>query len=274
MAGSATGGGIVSHGTLRLTNCTISGNAADIQGNPNSTPMGAGIYITGGQAFINNTLVAGNHDVDIHGIASADDVLGAVDASSAYNLIGAGDGATGLFASNHNQIGTATNPIDPKLGPLADNGGPTQTMALLAGSPAIDAGSNALAVGPDGKPLLGDQRGFGRILNGTVDIGAYEFGASLLGDADGDGKVDFADLVLVARNYGKTNATWSEGDFNNDGTVGFDDLVIVARNYGKSVSLAATAAMFSASIVGAAPSSSAPATGLDVGRFPHHRRRP
>ena len=104
-------------------------------------------------------------------------------------------------------------------------------MALLAGSPAIDAGSNALAVGPDGKPLLTDQRGYYRIFNGTVDIGAYEFGSSPLlpGDADADGKVDFTDLVLVARNYGKTNTTWSDGDFNNDGSVGFDDLLIVAQ---------------------------------------------
>lgn len=54
---------------------------------------------------------------------------------------------------------------------------------------------------------------------------------ALPGDADLDGKVDFADLLIVARHYGQQNATWSEGDFNADGSVGFDDLVLLARNY-------------------------------------------
>ncbi|MEZ4519618.1 MAG: choice-of-anchor Q domain-containing protein [Chloroflexota bacterium] len=65
---------------------------------------------------------------------------------------------------------------DPLLGVLTDNGGPTPTQALLSLSsgptnPAIDAGSNALATG-----LTYDQRGAGypRIVNGTVDMGAYE----------------------------------------------------------------------------------------------------
>lgn len=56
------------------------------------------------------------------------------------------------------------------------------------------------------------------------------------GDADLDGRVDFIDLLTVARNYGRTNATWEEGDFNSDGTVGFDDLVTLARNYGQTLS--------------------------------------
>ena len=56
------------------------------------------------------------------------------------------------------------------------------------------------------------------------------------GDADLDGKVDFNDLVILARHYNQSNANWDQGDFNYDGTVGFDDLVLLARNYGKSVS--------------------------------------
>ena len=76
-----------------------------------------------------------------------------------------------------NLIGTTADPLNPMLGALANNGGPTQTMALLPGSPAIDAGSNALAVDANGNPLTTDQRGAGfpRIVGGTVDIGAYEF---------------------------------------------------------------------------------------------------
>jgi hypothetical protein len=60
--------------------------------------------------------------------------------------------------------------VNPLLGTLQYNGGPTQTMALLPGSPAIDAGSNALI--PSG--ITTDQRGFARVVNGTVDIGAFE----------------------------------------------------------------------------------------------------
>lgn len=68
-------------------------------------------------------------------------------------------------------VGSLNN-IDPKLGPLADNGGPTLTMALLAGSPAIDAGDNAAA-----PPT--DQRGVPRPFGPAADIGAYEY-ATLL----------------------------------------------------------------------------------------------
>jgi hypothetical protein len=53
------------------------------------------------------------------------------------------------------------------------------------------------------------------------------------GDANGDGKVNFADLLILAQNYGKTSgAMFSTGDFNNDGGVGFDDLLILAQHYG------------------------------------------
>ena len=68
--------------------------------------------------------------------------------------------------------------------------------------------------------------------------------AFLPGDADGDGKVDFTDLVALARNYGTaTGATYAMGDFNGDGKVDFTDLVILARNYGSSVPATAPAAV-------------------------------
>ena len=72
-------------------------------------------------------------------------------------------------------MGTTANPINPMLGPLQNNGGPTETMALLPGSPAIGTGI-ALAVDANGDALQYDQRGPGypRTTNGTVDIGAYE----------------------------------------------------------------------------------------------------
>ncbi len=99
---------------------------------------------------------------------------GEVSSYSAYNLIGTG-GSGGLTDGvNGNQVGVA----DPGLGTLAYYGGPTQTIALLPGSPAIDKGSNALAVDRStGQPLTTDQRGSGfvRIANGGVDIGASEY---------------------------------------------------------------------------------------------------
>ena len=75
-----------------------------------------------------------------------------------------------------NLTGTEANPLDPQLGELADNSGPTLTHALLPGSPAINAGDNALAVDADGNPLAFDQRGadFDRVFGGTVDMGAFE----------------------------------------------------------------------------------------------------
>ena len=227
------GGGIDSIGVLHLTNCTVSGNGG----------IGGGLYAAG-DALINNTIVAGNVGYPV-------DVGGALDPAGAYNLIGDGTGMTGLAPANHNQIGTHQNPIDPKVAPLGDNGGPTQTMAPSLGGPAIDAGSNALALGPDGKPLLTDQRGYGRVFNGIVDIGAYEYGSSIPGDANGDGVVDFKDLLIVGRHYGQTAATWTQGDFNGDGSVGFDDLVILARNYGQTTSTSQAASVFAAAGVGA-----------------------
>jgi hypothetical protein len=64
------------------------------------------------------------------------------------------------------------NDTDPKLGPLAENGGPTLTMALLAGSPAIDAGDT-----PAAPPT--DQRGVPRPFGVAADIGAYEYAPQL-----------------------------------------------------------------------------------------------
>ena len=111
------------------------------------------------------------------------------------------------------------------LGPLADNGGPTQTHALLEGSPAIDAGNNALAVDENGIPLTTDQRGEARIQSGTVDIGAVEFGDSfLLGDVNRDGVVNFLDIVPFI-NLITTDTFLDEADVNGSGAVDFLDIV-------------------------------------------------
>jgi len=86
-----------------------------------------------------------------------------------YSVIGEVDPAVTIVDGGGNKLGVA----DPKLGPLADNGGPTMTHALLAGSPAIDAGPNPV---PTFTGNQFDQRGtgFARIVGGLVDIGAFE----------------------------------------------------------------------------------------------------
>lgn len=91
-------------------------------------------------------------------------------------------GGTGTITSTKNVIGTKAAGVtvtgdslatDPLLGPLTDNGGPTQTHALLVGSPAIDAGPTPVPAFPGNEY---DQRGpdYTRVVNGTTDIGAYE----------------------------------------------------------------------------------------------------
>jgi len=121
-------------------------------------------------ARLRNSILAGNL---LGGAATAAcDVSGEFDAASSHNLVGVIEGSSGLDGAGA-LYGTAGAPLDPRLGALADNGGPTLTHALLRGSPAIDAGNDSLL--PPNTPY--DQRGpgFARILGPRVDIGAYEF---------------------------------------------------------------------------------------------------
>jgi hypothetical protein len=157
------GGALCNFGTGARTtviNCTVSGNTTQNQG--------GGLANGGGSLTLGNTLVAGNT------ASTGPEVAGTV-TSRGHDLIGDGSGSTGLANGVHgDQVGTTANPINPLLGPLQDNGGPTASFALLPGSPAIDAGDSSVAVNVQGKALATDQRGFSRLNNGTVDIGAFE----------------------------------------------------------------------------------------------------
>ena len=154
---ASNGGGainLVSGGSIRLVNNTIAYNTASSGGGLSSdqNPVGA--------PTLQNNIVALNTATG--GVSP--DLAGAFATLSSNNLIGVVDaGSTGINASM-NLVG-----VNPLLGPLAFNGGPTRTHALLALSPAINAGGNAFAAA-----LATDQRGFFRISNGIVDIGAYE----------------------------------------------------------------------------------------------------
>ena len=162
------GGNFNASGTLMVISSTLSGNSADYHGggianddgtvsvisstlSGNSAVYGGGIWDNTEPATLNNTIVANS--------PSGGDISGSI--TGARNLVE--DGSGGL-------ADTITG--DPLLGPLADNGGPTMTHALLPGSPAINAGDNSLL--PAG--LITDQRGSGypRVRGGTVDIGAFE----------------------------------------------------------------------------------------------------
>jgi hypothetical protein len=94
--------------------------------------------------------------------------------SLGHNLIGQADGSSGFTNGvNGDLAGSGSAPVDPLIGPLSDNSGPTFTMALLHGSPALDAGEDALLAPP--YALKKDQRGFPRKSGSHVDIGAFEF---------------------------------------------------------------------------------------------------
>ncbi len=171
--GGDHGGGLYAGGgTLSLINSTIAYNDVASGG------AGGGLDVIASTATLDNTIVALNTEGTGSG-ALASDVVGTVSSASAYNLIGTGGSGGLVNGVNGNLVGVA----NPGLGALANNGGPTETIALLTTSPAIDAGSNALAVDPATKlPLTTDQRGAGypRIVNGTVDIGAYEFQGAIV----------------------------------------------------------------------------------------------
>ncbi len=161
------GGGIGTNvGALTLINSTISDNSSGSGGN--------GINIISTTVNIRNSLIAENI-----GSASGPDVFGAL-TSLGYNLIGNNSGAT-ITPTTGDLIGTPASPINPLLAPLGNYGGPTQTHALLPGSPALNAGNNCVLTNSCASNNLGynlttDQRGagFNRQVGSAVDIGAFE----------------------------------------------------------------------------------------------------
>jgi hypothetical protein len=138
-----------------------------------SAASGGALYNYSGATFdLTATIVAGNTAPESYTLP---DCQAAV-VSGGSNLIGIGDVCTGVTDGvDGDQVGTAAAPIDPLLGPVQDNGGLTETMALLAGSPASDA-----AVCPAG--VTTDQRGFDRPQGPACDVGAFENRAPTAGD--------------------------------------------------------------------------------------------
>jgi hypothetical protein len=151
-----------------LISSTVADNTADGSGNG-----GGGILEGDGDLQLYDTIVARNTK---SGVAS--DVAGTANAASSFNLIGTG-GAGGLQTEVHgNVVGVAS----PGLGTVGNNGGFAETVSLVAGSPALDAGSASIS-GVEVPPIdqRGAQRGPAGLDAGTgVDIGAYEASSSYL----------------------------------------------------------------------------------------------
>ena len=170
---ATNGGGIARAGLfstmpVELNNVTITGNTADSDGNGSGDGGGAYREPNVGTLNFKNTIIAGNADIG----GQAPDCSGGASGeltSQGYNLI---QNTTGCGI-----IGDTTGNItgqDPLLGPLANNGGPTETHALTPGSPAIDTG-NPAAPGSGGNACEStDQRGVARPQEVACDIGAYE----------------------------------------------------------------------------------------------------
>ena len=163
-----SGGGFFNCRSLSVTNSTVTRNWAGDDG--------GGIYVDDGAsaAVLNNTIVAEN-------IASSrpdvDDSAGIL--AGSHNLIGDGtDQSTLVDGEDGNQVGTSDSPIDPLLSEWTELDNGRWGHHLLPGSPALDAGDNALAVDANGQPLNEDYSGGERIQNDTVDIGALEGAAA------------------------------------------------------------------------------------------------
>ncbi len=166
------GGGISTTANLTITNSTIAGNSAAVVG---------GLLVQGNVTHLRNTIIANNTSTTINSFSHHD----CTDISD-YPAPPSADG-DGIMTNVNNLIEHSNcSPAlsgDPKLGPLVDNGGSTQTLALLPGSPAINAGDNTTCPATD-------QRGLTRPQGSHCDIGGYE------------AKHENVDLILGSTNIG------------------------------------------------------------------------
>jgi uncharacterized repeat protein (TIGR01451 family) len=226
---SSAGGGIYDYDApITVVNSTITGNSAFYGG--------GGIFSLGSHSFggtalatedlINVTIAAntsqigkglsitGNAFLDLTNNIIGDGINDAIDSSQA----GSGrayHGGNLIVGSNIPGVMAA----DPKLGPLQNNGGPTPTMALLPGSPAIDAGVNSLAVDASGNPLTTDQNGRPRISGANVDLGAYEMQRPSLSPAPANGQLGTPYSQTITATQSGYQASWGPLTFSYTGTL-------------------------------------------------------
>jgi CSLREA domain-containing protein len=193
-AGGHGGGIYMDESLLTLTSVSVTNNRADSDGD--GFGVGGGMRNRGFSPLLQNSIVAGNFNGASPG-TTADDIVGLVNPTSSYNLIGTGDSGGLTDGTNGNQVGVA----NPGLGPLASNGGPTETHALLPTSPAIDKGNSF--------GLTTDQRGSPR----PVDI------ASIPNAVGGDGSdIGAFELLTQPTNKDQCKDDGWQGLFRADGT--------------------------------------------------------
>lgn len=180
------GGGIANYGLLSITNSTFSGNSSGSDGLAGGI-LNGGLFQSSGTLSINNSTFSGNTAAQDAGggIFNVSGSTVTVQTSIFANNAG-GNCRGGIRSAGYNLSSDSTcsfdrvgdlNNTDPDLGPLRDNGGPTDTMALLPGSLAIDSGNPSGCTDGQGHLLKTDQRGQPRPDKedaGGCDRGAYE----------------------------------------------------------------------------------------------------
>jgi Ca2+-binding RTX toxin-like protein len=215
------GGGIFNNSATisSITNSTLSNNTA--------SNSGGGIYSEGGEIAAKNTIVAGN-------TATSSPDFGGSLRSNGYNLIGNTTGTTITGDPTGNIIN-----VDAKLGTLQNNSGTTQTIALLPGSPAINAGDNTSAPSTD-------QRELERIFNNTIDIGAYEFRQDIVTGTNNNDNlsstITYPDLVDVTALAGNDYIKATIAPDNINGGDGIDGVIYSASTAAININLAANTA--------------------------------
>jgi CSLREA domain-containing protein len=189
--GDTTGSGATA--TATLTGDTVT--AVDVTNGGTGYTLPPLVSFTGG----GGTGAAATAEI----VGGAPDILSG-NTTGSGNFIGINDGnEVGLSPANGNQIGTVTKPLNPGLGPLQNNGGPTPTELPLAGSSVINAG--VVATIPAG--VTKDQRGFPRTINNLVDVGAVQSQLTTTGS-------NFATLGA----YRPSDGSWS---LDSNGIMGF-----------------------------------------------------
>lgn len=199
------GGGLYNEGNAELVNVTVGGNEADLWGGGGIANSGDNALLqlsnvtiaynkigslydnSGGGGILNedggvtvarNTMIAKNtHDNE------PSDCFGSF-SSDGHNLIGKYVDCSG-FNKTGDQVGSGSAQLDPKLVPLGNYGGPTQTYGLSVSSPAIDKGNAIECVDSEYNMLTTDQRGFVRSVDGNgsggarCDIGSFEYSSNI-----------------------------------------------------------------------------------------------
>lgn len=193
---SQSGGGIHNYlGNINLDHCTMANNSA-LSGN------GGAISSGGGSVSIENSILAANTASN----SAADIYTNTIVTVIGKSLIGSNFTVETEFPDTDPLVGNSASPLNPLLGALTDNGGPTHTIAPLFNSPAVDAALPGTAV------YLGDQRGEKRYGQGAAtDVGALE-----LADSDGDGLIDAVEIEQGTSPY----SVDSDGDGLLDGAGG------------------------------------------------------